>query len=326
MPRFARPASPRLPVPADPPRPAAGVRRLRRARLIGALLAGPALTLAPLAQAQPAEPPWRFGAALVGGQKADLDGGGEASVHVGALHLNRSFDGGAAGRFELGLQHETQDWDFEGPTAFGPEAPWGRLHHTELNLDLRRPFGDRWLTTGRVALGSAAESGARRRASMTGQLGFGALRLASPSLSYGAMLLVSRDVGETRWRVFPLVDWRFAEGWRLGNAESLGGLPSLIELGYRRSERWQFALGAGARNQRYRLDDEGPTLGGIARVEQLPLYARATWTVAPGQRIDLFGGATVNGSLRLEDRQRRLLREDDLDTAGFIGIAWNGRF
>lgn len=300
------------------------------ARRAGRLLLAPAMLVATSLQAQEpgGGPPSGFtiGAGVLASPARDLDGGGDAAVTTAGVGLSHRWTR-PPGAFELGLRYDTEDWDFDAPGAFGGTAPWGRLHRLGLSAGWQQPLGPDWRLGLRAAFGLAAEDGADLGESRTASVGATVTRSISPGLTLGLGLAVSREIGRNRVRAFPLIDWRFADGWRLGSVAPGSAVgPVGLEVGYRIDPAWNLALGIGTGDRRYRLDDQGPSDGGIAQTSGRPVFLRLGWAPLPGHRFELIGGVDAGGELRLEDRQQRLVREVDLDRGPFIGLGWSSRF
>lgn len=305
----------------------AALGRFARGRAAGALLFAPALIGAPPAPAQEApQAGFSVGAGVVGGSSRELDGGGEASVTSAGIGLSHRWAANP-GAIEAGLRVDTEDWTFDDPAGFGAGAPWDRLYRIGVSAGWQRPVAERWRLGWRASLGLAAEEGADMERARSGAIGMTLLHVASPDFSWGLALSASREIGRQRVRVVPLIDWRFAERWRLGSLAPGAALGAAgLELSYRASSTWSAGIGIGASEHRYRLDDRGPGDGGIAQTRSRPVFARIGWTPQPGHRLELYGGVDSGGELRLEDRERRLVEETDLERGPFIGLGWSSRF
>jgi hypothetical protein len=288
---------------------------------------------APDARAQPASTPeeaprpWSVHATVQGQGDADLDRGGEASVQRVQLGLQRRVRLHEGTALEFGLRYERDDWDIDRAYAFQGIAPWETLESATFGLGLMHRLDDRWSLAVNGQVGLAREPGAELRQSRQAGLSVTLAHAFSADLTLGLGLSVVREIGETRLRPLPLVNWQLHEHWRLANGTPLSPIgPASLELRHERSPAWHAAVGVGAAQRRYRLDADGPSAGGIAETGGTPLYARFGWRLAPGVQLGVHGGMSLGGRLRLEDAQGHLVAEDDLDRAPFVGFSLLTRF
>lgn len=312
--------------------------RWLRQRLLWALLTCPALAAAPSVRAQPpgaeappvatdAAPRWTLVFSPAAQGDADLDRGGEVSANRVALALGRRFDGPAGVALDLGLRYEVDSWDFATPSVFGPAAPWERIHRVTLGLGGQHETAGGWRFGWQLGAGVAGERGARGRGSRQQGLALTAARDLAPNLSLGLGLGFTREIGETRVQVFPIVAWQIDDHWRLGNLMPTSAFgPTGLELAYRVDEQLSFGLGFASRRQRFRLDEDGPRPDGIGQAGSRPVFARATWRIDRQAQVELMAGVLTGGRLRLEDPLRRVVVEDDFDNAPFIGASFVKRF
>ena len=131
-----------------------------------------------------------------------------------------------------------------------------------------------------------------------------------------------RQIDRTRVLPFVLVSWQIDDRWRLGNPLQAGptGGPG-IELAYAISGTWEIAGGAGYRESRFRLRDDGASPEGIGQNKGVPVFARVSYAVKPGTKLDFYAGAVVGGQLKLLDREGGTVSSSDYDAAPIVGVS-----
>jgi hypothetical protein len=214
------------------------------------------------------------------------------------------------------------DYDFSGSQGFAAARPWDKVDEFRLGLSSRYRMNERWTLFALPALRFNAESGASLGDGMTAGLLGGASYRLSDSLSIGPGFGVFSEIEDSA-SFFPvlLIDWQITDSLSLetgrGYAASRG--PGL-QLNWRHSSQWRYAFGARYEKQRFRLDDDGVAADGFGEKSSIPLYALAEYRVTPKFRVQLIGGAELDGELNLEDDDGGRLDSTDLDTAPFFGL------
>lgn len=261
---------------------------------------------------------WQFETDLDRGGTAEV-GGAIATVTVFRQHTP-TFGAGFA------LRYDYERWTFSGtPAAFGA-APWDDLHRPTLGLPVVFAAAQDLTLAVTPTVQWSYEQGASTGDSLIAGALLSATRRFSSDLALGLGVGVFDDLEETRAFPFVVVNWRIDDHWRLGNpfrAGPAGGAG--LELAYRANEAWEFGTGGTWRSARFRLDETGPSPGGIGESSSIPLFLRATWQPSRDVRLDFHAGAAVGGKLTLMDPQGRDLVEDDIDPAPFVGITLRSR-
>ena len=157
-------------------------------------------------------------------------------------------------------------------------------------------------------------------------LGYGAVFAVSyrvsPGLNVGVGAGVFHRTEETRGFPYIAVDWKITEELRLTNPfrTSPAG-PAGLELAWRLSEKWEIAAGGAYRSFRFRLDSSGTAPEGIGELNQTVGYARLSYRMGKDLKLDLYGGATFNGEMKIADRNGNELGSDDFETAPIAGLS-----
>ncbi len=131
-----------------------------------------------------------------------------------------------------------------------------------------------------------------------------------------------------RLRICPLavVNWKITNRLTLANPSPSGPTgQSGLELVYRLGGSWNMAAGAAYQSGRFRLSKTGPFPNGIAETNAVPAWGRVTCKAGKHLSIDLYGGAVLDGEMRLENIYGNLLGKDKYKTAPFAALAVTGR-
>jgi outer membrane receptor protein involved in Fe transport len=271
---------------------------------------------------------WRLEGAALHQFETSLDSGGDMSAQrfFASAGASRMF----ADRWRVGaaIGYGEDRYDFAGATGFGALDPWDRIRELRLSMSLQYFAGDAWTFYAIPSLRFNAESGASLSDGQTVAVLAGAAYRVSDRLSIGPGLGVSSEL-EDDVSVFPilLIDWQISDTLSL---ETGGGFAASrgpgLQLRWRYSPRWQFALGARYEKTRFRLDDDGPAVDGVGEDKAIPIYALAEFNVTNDTALTFIGGAEVGASLRLEDASGALVSDSDLSTAPFFGALLRTRF
>jgi len=273
-----------------------------------------------VAQQEGREAPWTLAVSHAAGSAADLDGGGEVDVDRSALTLGwRTRTAGGTG-LRLDLRYEQEDWHFSGASALGG-AGWGDVRRARIGFSIQQPLGANWHWAVSPLLQYAGERGAETSDALIYGAALAFNRSFAADKMLGIGLVALHDIDETRLRPYLAVSWALGERWRIGNAAATGPAgPAGLELAFRADQRWDFGLGAGMREQRFRLDEDGPNAGGVGESRSLPVYARASLTAGPRLRLEAFAGTALRNRLRLEPGAGGERRSEDYDDSPVFGL------
>jgi hypothetical protein len=256
---------------------------------------------------------------------ANLDGGGRSNwagvLASGTLtrQLTPQFSAG------LTVRYDYQSWNFNAPAAFGGVAPWTNLNAPLIALDIRYAQRSDLIVSVRPTVEWAYENGARTGDALTYGAVASVTRVFSSDLVLGLGVSAFRRIDKTQALPFLLVNWKFADRWRVANpfpAGPTGGAG--LEFVYTPNERWEFAQGVAYRSYRFRLKQDGPTPGGIGENSFIPLFARFSRTFSKDLRLDLWGALVAGGSLSVDYANGDGRFHDDYKAAPGLGatLAW----
>lgn len=191
-----------------------------------------------------------------------------------------------------------------GGFAFGGD-PWNDIHLLTYIPSLRWKVDKQWTVFGGPVLQVAAESGADFGDGVSGGGIIGTVWTRDSNLSVGgAIAAVSRIEDKLGLAPIPLVNWRFGNGWALRS-----GVPDFgarrgfgVELGWG-TQGYEIAGGVQYQRRRFRLDDDskGPR-DGVGQESSAPVYAKFTYKMSKEANLELFGGVSLAGELKIEDR------------------------
>jgi len=259
--------------------------------------------------------------------KADVDGGGDADRTVFFAGVNIGHQFTPVLNVGLTLRYSYEDWSFGDPVAFGGVAPWNRIHRPGIALPTTWAFD----ADTRLIINPQIEWAYESGASSSDAKNYGAIvavsKRFSRDLTLGLGVGVFDEIDDTQVIPIILVDWRFAPGWRLGNALPAGPAGGAgVEVSFEPNERWELGVAAAFRNYRYRLDRDGPTPNGIGEHREIPVVFRATWKPDRRTSVDLFAGVALDGRLRVNDENDNRLVTQDIDPAALLGVVVRARF
>jgi hypothetical protein len=262
-----------------------------------------------------ARKPYRLSVAYAHRFEANLDKNGRFSTDTTRIEFasqtelakSLSWDNMVAYEFNYYDFTNTQSSNQTGTERIGGD-PFQDVHQLTYIPVLRWKIDPNWSIFGGPALQVSAESGADFGDGVTGGALFGFLWRRDANLSVGgAVAAISRIEDTVGLAPIPLVNWRFAEGWALRS-----GVPDFgarrgfgLELGWGMDE-WEIAAGAQFQRRRFRLDDDDSGLTGsskgVGQETSAPVYVKFTYRMSKDASIDLFGGVSLAGELKVEDR------------------------
>lgn len=253
--------------------------------------------------------------------KSNIDEGGDVSI----THYGVGLSGAIPLTDRLGLRthlsYDREEYNFSDRNAFLMTDPWSQIDRIGLSMRLRYTLTHRWnIDTGPVVQ-YAGETGAQFNDSLMYGGIITAVYRVNPEFSIGFGAGVFSRFQETK--IFPslIVSWKITDRLRLGNGFPLGLIgPAGLELSYKFTDNGEVAIGGGYRSSRFRLDQNGPTRGGIGESRSWPVYARITGKLGSVIHIDLYGGADFRGEMRLQDTHGNDIRSIDYNTAPILGL------
>jgi hypothetical protein len=258
----------------------------------------------------------------------DIDNGGSFSVNrlfIQGGPTHTSSGGTSIGvTFGFGLD----DYDFSGDAGFGGERPWEDIHSFRLSVPLRWRVSEKWTGFAAPTLRSTGESGADFGESLTGGAFAGLSYDYSDRLSIGPGIGVLNQL-EDSTSVIPIlvINWKITDTLSLSTGRGIGAtLGPGLTLDWQASSDWAFSIGGRYERLRFRLADDGAVPNGIGDDRSFPIFGSIAYSFTPLIRISAVGGIEVGGELRLEDEGGNTIAEQGHDSAGFLGIAFSGRF
>lgn len=218
----------------------------------------------------------------VGQLKADLDSEGKFDWYAMDLSVQamRQFD--AAWSAGLSLRYAAEHWSFDSPSAFGAQAPWTDIHRPGIGFNLGYQLAPDLSLMFAPQFEWAYETGARTSDALSYGAVFGATKVFSPSLVVGLGLGVFRQIDDTRYFPFVIVNWQITEALRLSNPLRAGPAGSAgLELSYKPAPGWEAGVGAAYREYRFRLSNDGPVPDGLGQNRGVPIFARLSRSFGP---------------------------------------------
>lgn len=274
-------------------------------------------------------PPASVSAAFTNVFETDMEDGG--TVGLSGVTLTGGGNWPVSQTVTLGVQAriDIDNWKFDKPAAFGGQTPWQATNRFSLGVPVGVVLGDGW----RMSLSPSVELNGEEGADASEALGYGLTALAMKSFGRDKLLGVGvgvfSNIEKTTAFPFLIVDWKFADDWRVSNPLQVGPSgPAGLMLSYQIAPQWEIGAGAAYRTYRFRLAEDNPVAkNGVGEASYIPVFAQATYRGETGWRFDLYGGAMTGGSLKVMDSQGdNDIAEDDVKTAPTVAVAFTARF
>lgn len=227
-----------------------------------------------------------------------------------------SFKAGAS------VKYGYESWSWNDPKAFGGQAPWGAISTPGLGLSLSYSPAPGLKLGVSPSIEWAAEDGVGTTSSSIYGAVFSATNTLSKDLALGLGVGVFKELGENQVFPFFVINWKLTDDLTLKNplpAGPAGGAG--LELAYELNDRWTISAGGAYRNYRFRLNDTGPFAGGIGQNRLIPIFARATYLLAPSTSIDFYAIAVTDGNVQVETADGLQTLNTGYDTG--LGLAVN---
>lgn len=256
--------------------------------------------------------------------KSSIDGGGDVSITHYGVGVGVAIPVTDRLGLRTNLSYDREAYHFSDRNAFHITAPWSQVDRIGLSMRLRYTWTQKWNIDAGPVVQYAGETGAQFDDSLMYGGIITAVYRVNPEFSIGFGAGVFSRFHETR--IFPslMLSWKITDRLRLGNGFPLGLIgPAGLELSYKFADNWEAAIGGGYRSTRFRLDQKGPTGGGIGENRSWPAYARITGKLGSVIHMDLYGGADFRGEMKLQDANGNDIRSINYNTAPILG--WNLR-
>lgn len=197
---------------------------------------------------------------------------------------------------------------------------WDDIHTLRFTPLVQYKLDEKWTIFGGPSVGFSAESDADINTAVTFGAIAGVRYKVSEALTVGGGFGVFSQI-EDDASVLPLliVNWQMTEalGLNLGYTEvaASGGLGA--ELNYKLNEKWTVGGGLQYSKKRFRLSDK---TDGVGEDTSVPLYAKVGWLPAKDVALELVGGFSMGGELRVEDDNGHKVADEDYDPSALFGV------
>ena len=260
--------------------------------------------------------------------ESDLGGAGELDVSRFRFGLGATFTPQADFDVALQFSYAFDDYSFSGITSLGGPEPWDDVHTVGLKATVSYKATSEWTVFAGPVFQFSHESDGDIGDGFTGGGFIGASYVFSRQLVLGGGFGVVSQI-EDDARVFPVlvVHWQILDHLRLTSqtAGSGSGIAGL-ELVYDWRAGWEVAFGGTYAFRRFRLDDQGVAPDGVGEETGIPLHLRVSHRLREDLHLDLYGGITLGGELKLQDSAGSGIASQDYDGTPFVGLALRLRF
>lgn len=222
--------------------------------------------------------------------------------------------------------YEWEQYRFRNPVAFAGRS-WGDIHHLTFSGGMRLKMTDEWSILAGSSLRFGAEDGASWDDAITGSGTIGAVFRVRDGLVLGAGFGVHSRL-ERSTLVFPIVvlDWTFAENWRLVTDSGAFFIEPGLEVIHTLSPQWTLGAGVSFVSRGFRLSDSGDVPDGVGTFDGIPLHLRATWNASERAQFTVQVGAVFAGEIELRDEAGNPLGKEDLSTGLMLAGSFQIRF
>jgi len=288
-----------------------------------ALVAGIGFAWAPGAHAQAAPGTTSVSAAITGIHQftANLDHGGDAKWSSASLSggVTRQFSVATSGG--ISARYAFEDWRFGSPTAFAGEAPWKDLHRATVGISVGQALSHTVLVIVSPSIEWAHETDADIGDALIYGAVVSAVKVVSPGRVVGLGASVYRKFYSVKVSPFVVVNWKLSDRLKLANALPAGPEGGAgVELRYQISRVWESAAGGVYRSDRTRLGKAGRYAGDVGETSFIPLFVRLTRRLGARSSVDVYGGAFLNGRIRVKTSGGDEIVSDDFSTAPAVAV------
>lgn len=258
---------------------------------------------------------------------SDLDAGGESGFSGAFLSFGHTSSLNQQTTLGWRAHFDYENWSFSDPVEFAGYEPWDKFYRYGLSAPFTRVTSGGWILNVTPTVGYAGESGADFSDSIEYGATFAAMRRFSDSLRLGLGFGYFSKIEDDYFFPVLMVDWRINDKWSLANPTPSGPAgPAGLELSYAFGGGWDTGFGATQREERHRLDSDGPFPDGVGEHSYTVLFARLGLEIGTTARMNFYAGAETNTKLRVEDSNGNRLYSEEADTALMLGLSVVGRF
>lgn len=261
-------------------------------------------------------------------READLEsGGGFARGLVGAA-LEGEARVGKQTTLSMGLSASRLIYAFDRETTIlpGGQEPWDGANFFGVSVGGGYAFDQQWRSFASISVNSAGEENADFGESLTygGVAGF--TYSSSKTLTLGLGLAARSRLEDDAFVLpFPILQWDFDEQWRfyIGGSSVGGSAAAGIGFAYTPDPAVTLSLGFGGfgLGGEFRLDENGPIPGGVARDNFSQLVLGLDWRPHERVTVSAFAGATFFGELEILDNGGVTIYESDVDNGPVFGLS-----
>jgi hypothetical protein len=220
------------------------------------------------------------------------------------------------------------DYDFSSQAKIGDQEPWGKIREYRVSVPIRFRPSKNTQAIIIPSIVSRAEKGASFDDGQSERVLAGISWKVSDTLKIGPGFGWKNSLGGGS-SVFPvlMIDWSITENLSLttGSAFAASKGPGL-SLNYDLNKDWQVSLAVRNEKNRFALDDKDTTQEGFGRDKNIPVYLSVRYSPWKLTEVSAFVASRFEGTLSLEDSQRKSIARSDYDVAYAIGLTFKSRF
>ena len=261
--------------------------------------------------------------------KADLkDGGGAFDVDRWFVSAGVNYSWNFRNSIGLSIGGGRSNYSFYDGTGFGGGEPWTSAEDFRISAPARFKVSERATAIIVPSVRFNKEKGADSGDSTTYGLYAAVAWRLSKDLTIGPGIGVFSRLEDSA-NVFPIlaIDWNITDRWNLSTGRGLGASQGPgLNLSYKINQYWSLGLAGRYEDAEFRLNDDGPSPGGIGRDQAFPLVFSGILEPNEDLRFSLFAGLELGGKLKLQDTFGKTIEETKYDPALLIGATFDIRF
>jgi len=222
--------------------------------------------------------------------------------------------------------YELEQYRFRNAVGFDGRG-WQDIHHVSMTAGVQVQVTEEWAIFGSSSLRFGAEDGASWDDAMNGGGTVGAVMRVNETLRAGAGFTVQSRI-ERSTIIIPIVvlDWEFADQWRLVTKSGDLFFQPGLEVSYTPEGEWSFGASASYLSREFRLSERGDVPDGVGNFTGIPVLLHARWKPTPRFDLTMRAGVLTAGTAELRDERGRRIGKDNLSAGVLLSAMFEFRF
>jgi len=199
---------------------------------------------------------------------------------------------------------------------------WDDIHVVRLAPRLIFAVNEKWSLFGGPVGEFSGEGGTEFGDAIRGGALVGAQWRPNDRLSIGLGVLgMNKLADDLLLQPVVIIEWKITDALTFAT-QSWTSRGGTLEFSYAFDGGWETSIAGGRERERFRLDSNLPAIGeGVGEENSLPITFAVAKNLDNGMRVEIYGGAVLNGELRVEDETGDKVAVSDFDRSWFLGGA-----